>query len=83
MLPFAALLAMWLAPRRPTACSACLHGRLARDLVWLVAEVAAFASASFVDRIEERNMFYLAPLALIALLGLAVDGVVTRSRKVI
>ena len=40
-------------------------------------EVAAFASASSVDRIEERNTFYLAPLALTALLGLAADGVVT------
>ena len=37
---------------------------------------------SYVDRIEERNMFYLAPLALIALLGLAADGVVPRPRRV-
>ena len=31
------------------------------------------------DRIEERNLFYVAPLALIALLGLAADGVVPRA----
>ena len=34
--------------------------------------------SSFVARIEERNMFYVAPLALVALLGLAADGVVPR-----
>ena len=35
--------------------------RRSRSRVWLIAEVAAFASQSSVDRIEERNMFYLAP----------------------
>ncbi len=35
---------------------------------WLVLEVSVFASAPFVSRIEERNMFYVAPLFLIALL---------------
>jgi hypothetical protein len=34
----------------------------------LLVEVAAFASLPSVDRVEERNLFYLAPLALIALL---------------
>jgi hypothetical protein len=34
-----------------------------------------------VDKIEERNLFYVAPLALIALVGLAADGVVTRRRR--
>ena len=44
-------------------------------------EVAAFASQTSVDRIEERNMFYVAPLALIALVGLAADGVVAARRR--
>ena len=36
--------------------------------VFLTIEVAAFATQPSVERIEERNLFYLAPLALIALL---------------
>jgi hypothetical protein len=35
---------------------------------WLVVEVAAFASLPGVNRIEERDMFYVAPFFLIALL---------------
>jgi len=35
---------------------------------WLIVEVAAFASLPGVTRIEERDMFYVAPLFLIALL---------------
>ncbi len=83
VLPFAALLALWLAPRRPTPQARAFAVASLAISVWLVVEVAAFASANYVDRIEERNMFYLAPLGLIALLGLGVEGVVTRSRKVI
>jgi hypothetical protein len=56
-----------------------LWRRLARNLhpflaattaisVFLLLEVSAFASLPSVARIEERNLFYLAPLALIALL---------------
>jgi hypothetical protein len=37
-------------------------------VVWFVLEVAAFASIPTVERIEERNLFYVAPLFLIALL---------------
>ena len=81
VLPFAALLAMWLAPRRPTPAARAFTVASLAISVWLVAEVAAFASASYVDRIEERNMFYLAPFGLIALLGLAADGVVPRARR--
>ncbi len=83
VLPFAALLAMWLAPRRPTPAARAFTVASLAVSVWLIAEVAAFASASYVDRIEERNMFYLAPFALIALLGLAADGIVPRSRRVV
>jgi hypothetical protein len=83
VLPFAALLAMWLAPRRPTPAARAFTVASLAVSVWLIAEVAAFASASYVNRIEERNMFYLAPFALIALLGLAADGIVPRSRRVV
>src|SRR5204862_6000373 len=38
--------------------------------VFLTIEVAAFASQASVDKIEERNLFYVAPFALIALLAL-------------
>ena len=81
--PFAALLALWLAPRRPTPGARAFAAASLAIWVWLLAEVAAFASASFVNRIEERNTFYLAPLALIALVGMAVDGAVTRRRRIL
>ena len=81
--PFAALLALWLAPRRPSPGARAFAAASLAIWVWLLAEVAAFASASFVNRIEERNTFYLAPLALIALVGMAVDGAVTRRRRVL
>jgi hypothetical protein len=81
--PFAAMLALWLSPRRPTPAARAFAAASLALWFWLLAEVAAFASASFVNRIEERNTFYLAPLALTALVGMAVDGVVTRSRRVI
>ena len=45
--------------------------------------MAAFASQRSVDRIEERNIFYLAPLALVPLAGLAADGVVPRRRRAV
>jgi hypothetical protein len=83
IVPFAALLALWLAPRRPTPAGRAFAVASLALSAWLLAEVAAFASASYVDRIEERNTFYLAPLALIALVGLAADGVVTRRRGVL
>jgi hypothetical protein len=47
-----------------------------------VIEVAAFAS-EVSKRIEERNMFYVAPFALIALVGLAASGVVPRRRRAV
>jgi hypothetical protein len=51
-------------------------------LLLLVVEVGTFASRQSL-RVEERNEFYLAPLALVALLGLAVDGVIPRSRRAV
>jgi hypothetical protein len=83
IVPFAALVAIWLTPRLGSpGRRAFAVGTLAISF-WLVAEVGAFASQSFVDRIEERNTFYLAPFALIALVGLAVDGVVPTSRRIV
>jgi hypothetical protein len=80
VVPFAALLAIWLAPRAGSpAVRAFAVGSFA-IVVWLVLQVAAFASQQS-ERIEERNMFYVAPLALVALLGLAREGVVTRRRR--
>jgi hypothetical protein len=70
VIPFAALLAIWFG-RRTSFAAVTLP-----VVFWLTVEVAIFASQPSVDWIEERNLFYIAPLALIALVGLAVDGVV-------
>jgi hypothetical protein len=68
VLPFAALLvllALW--SRLPRALRPYLAATVTLS-VFLLLEVSAFASLPSVGRIEERNLFYLAPLALIALL---------------
>ena len=67
IVPFAALLLLALTMRaRPRADRAFVAAALSISF-WLVLEVAVFASEqSF--RIEERNMFYVTPLFLIALL---------------
>lgn len=69
VVPFAALLALTAVGRRlPRATQAFLAASLALSL-WLLVEVAAFASrVPIPPRVEERNVFYLAPLFLIALL---------------
>ena len=79
IVPFAALLAIWLAPRRASQRTRIFAVASFAIVAWLVLEVATFASQESL-RIEERNMFYVAPLALIALLGLAEEGIVTRRR---
>jgi hypothetical protein len=66
VLPFAALVALWLAPGAARAFAAATLPVFA----FLVVEVAAFASQASVDKIEERNLFYVAPFALTALLAL-------------
>jgi hypothetical protein len=77
----AALLAIWLAPRGLDPAARAFAAMSLPVLVLLVAEVAVFASReSF--RIEERNDFYVAPLALIATLGLLRSDVVPSSRRV-
>jgi dolichyl-phosphate-mannose-protein mannosyltransferase len=83
VIPFAALLALWLAPRSSTPAGRAFAVASLTISVFLTVEVALFASQTSVDRIEERNLFYLAPFALIALLGLGVDGLITRRRGVL
>jgi hypothetical protein len=66
--PFVALLVLFALGRRLPRV---LHPFLAATAsisVFLLLEVSAFASLPSVQRIEERNLFYLAPLALIGLL---------------
>ncbi len=81
VLPFAALFALWLAPRDVTPAARAFAAASLPLVGWLLLEVAAFASQPSVGKIEERNLFYVAPLALIALVGLAADGVVTTRRR--
>jgi hypothetical protein len=80
IVPFAALLALWLAPRVPSAGARAFAAATLPVTVILVVEVAAFASTQSA-RIEERNMFYVAPFGLVALLGLAADDVLPRARR--
>ncbi|HZO33496.1 MAG TPA: glycosyltransferase family 39 protein [Gaiellaceae bacterium] len=78
VIPFAALLVLWLSPRAlPRAGQAFVAASLPVTVL-LVAEVAAFASRQS-QRIEERNMFYVAPFALIALVAVGTIG--TRRRR--
>ncbi|MEP6977754.1 MAG: glycosyltransferase family 39 protein [Thermoleophilia bacterium] len=48
---------------------------------WLILEVAAFASIPTVERVEERNLFYVAPLFFVALL-VWIDRGMPRPRRV-
>lgn len=80
VIPFAALLALWLAPRAASPAARAFAAATLPVAVFLLVEVAAFASTQ-AHRIEERNMFYLAPFALVALLGLAVEGAIPRTRR--
>ena len=63
VLPFAALLVLWLRPRTAPAFAAASLALVACT----VAVVAVFASQESVARVQERNLFYVAPLALAAL----------------
>jgi hypothetical protein len=68
VVPFSAtlvLFALW--SRLPRAVRPFLAATAALSICFLL-EVSAFASLPSVERIEERNLFYLAPLALIGLL---------------
>jgi len=78
VIPFAALLAIWFTPGRGGRARAAFAVGSFSIALWLLPEVAAFASQTSVSRIEERNMFYLAPFAFVALLALAREGIVPR-----
>jgi hypothetical protein len=67
VVPFAALVVLALTMRgRPRGERAFLAAAVTLAF-WLVLEVAAFASVQ-TQKVEERNMFYVAPLFLVALL---------------
>jgi hypothetical protein len=68
VVPLAAFLVLASGWRRLTRTQRAFIAIVAAVGAWLVLEVAAFASLPAVDRVEERALFYLAPLLLIALL---------------
>jgi Dolichyl-phosphate-mannose-protein mannosyltransferase len=80
VVPVAALLVMWLAPRTASPAARAYVAATLPLVVFFIVEVAAFASTES-GRIEERNDFYLAPLMLIALIALAGNRVVPRARR--
>ena len=67
VVPFAALVLLALMPRRLSERDRAFVGAALSLAFWLVLIVAVFASEQ-TFRISERNMFYVAPLFLIALL---------------
>ena len=77
VIPVAALLVLWLSPRALPHAGRAFVAVSLPVTVLLVIEVAAFASRQS-QRIEERNMFYVAPFALAALV--AVGARVPRGR---
>ena len=80
IVPLAALLAFWLAPRSASPAARAYTAATLPLVVFFLVEVATFASTESL-RIEERNDFYLAPLMLVALVALAGDRVVSRARR--
>jgi len=68
VIPFAALLVLWMSPRALPRAGRAFVAVSLPVTVLLVVEVAAFASRQS-QRIEERNMFYVAPFALAALVA--------------
>ena len=81
VLPLAALLTLWLAPRAAPPPARAFSAASFSLVVWLLPMVATFASQRHVDKIEERNLFYVAPLALTALVATASNGVIPRRRR--
>jgi hypothetical protein len=74
LLPFAALVLLAALGRRLDGAAQAFVAAAVALSLWLVLEVAAFASLPTVHRVEERNMFYLAPLFFTALLLWAERG---------
>jgi glycosyltransferase involved in cell wall biosynthesis/4-amino-4-deoxy-L-arabinose transferase-like glycosyltransferase len=68
VLPFAALIVLVASARHLDRALRVFAAAAATLTVWLVLEVGVFAS-QWSQRIEERNLFYLAPLFVIALLS--------------
>jgi hypothetical protein len=86
VLPFAAfvLLVVEAVRRTPSSREARAFAVAALSAtVWLVAEVAAFASTPFGGQILERNAFYVEPLFLIALVAWASSFPHSRGRTVV
>jgi hypothetical protein len=67
LLPFAALLLLAALGRQLPRTAQAFVAASVPLTAWLLLEVAAFASLPTVQRVEERNMFYVAPLAFVAL----------------
>lgn len=72
--PFAALLVLLALWRRLPRSLRPFLAATASLSAFLLLEVSAFASLPSVQRIEERNLFYLAPLMLVALLVWVDEG---------
>ena len=68
VVPFAAFIVLCLEWRRLDAPQRAFVAGTGALATWLWLEVSAFASIPTVQRIEERNLFYVAPFFLIALL---------------
>ena len=68
VIPFAAFLVLCLEWRRLDGPQRAFMAGTGALALWLWLEVSAFASIPTVQRIEERNLFYVAPFFLIALL---------------
>jgi Dolichyl-phosphate-mannose-protein mannosyltransferase len=68
VVPFAAFLVLCLEWRRLDGPQRAFMAGTSMLWLWLWLEVSAFASIPTVQRIEERNLFYVAPFFLIALL---------------
>ena len=68
VVPFAAFLLVLALARRLDRPAQAFVAATAALTFWLVLEVAAFASLPTVERIEERNIFYVAPLFFAVLL---------------
>jgi hypothetical protein len=74
VLPFAAFIVLVVAAlrRRPPSREARIFAAVALSVsVWLLLEVAAFATTVYGHQIQERNLFYVEPLFLIALVAWA------------
>ncbi|MDQ2911490.1 MAG: glycosyltransferase family 39 protein [Actinomycetota bacterium] len=78
VIPFAAFVALVLAAARrgeSTPAVRAFAGAGLATTFWLFIEVGAFASSPYSQRIQERNLFYLVPIFLVALVAWAGEGV--------